>query len=99
MDATNIRTELQTELKHLQKKYPAQRWRALLIDDSQLNFTLTMRGYVGSLLIESNRYEGIAYVTTQLMIGKGSLIGVIVDLDKFETTTNRAMSLINTYGI
>ena len=49
------------KLEQLQKKYPQQKLRALVIDDSDLNFTFTFRGHIGITAIESNRYNGILY--------------------------------------
>ena len=50
--------ELKAKLNELQKKHPQTKLRALVIEDTDLNFTFTFRKAIGITAIESNRYNG-----------------------------------------
>lgn len=92
------------KLERLQKKYPQQKLRALVIEDSDLNFTFTFRGHIGITAIESNRYNGILYqrITqdrTNLANPQPLKIELIVQEKVFLMSVNRAIELLNRYGI
>lgn len=96
--------ELQQKLEQLQKKHPQQKLRALVIEDSDLNFTFTFRGHIGITAIESNRYNGILYqrITqdrTNLDNPHSLKIELIVQEKRFLMSVNRAVELLNQYGI
>ena len=92
------------KLERLQKKYPQQKLRALVIEDSDLNFTFTFRGHIGITSIESNRYNVILYqrITqdrTNLANPQPLKIELIVQEKVFLMSVNRAIELLNRYGI
>lgn len=96
--------ELQKKLEQLQKKCPQQKLRALVIEDNDLNFTFTFRGHIGITAIESNRYNGILYqrITqdrTNLDNPQPLRVELIVQEKVFLMSVNRAIELLNRYGI
>lgn len=96
--------ELMNKLEQLQKKNPQQKLRALVIKDNSLNFTFTFRGHIGITAIESNRYNGILYqrITqdrTDLNNSRPIKVELIVQEKAFLMSANRAIELLNRYGI
>lgn len=96
--------KLLQKLDELQKKYPQEKLRALVIKDSNLNFTFTFRGHIGITAIESNRYNGILYQRiTQDRTDLGNpgplKVELIVQERPFLLSVNRAIELIKKYGI
>lgn len=96
--------ELMNKLEQLQKKNPQQKLRALVIEDNSLNFTFTFRGRIGITAIESNRYNGILYqrITqdrTDLNNSQPIKVELIVQEKAFLMSANRAIELLNRYGI
>lgn len=96
--------ELKVKLNELQKKHPQTKLRALVIEDTDLNFTFTFRKAIGITAIESNRYNGILYqriTQDRTKAGEtGTLkIELIVKADEFDFSTVRSMSLTKKYEI
>lgn len=96
--------ELKAKLDELQKKHPQTKLRALVIENTDLNFTFTFRRAIGVTTIESNRYEGIIYQRiTQDRTQSGNpnalKIELIVKEEDFLLSVNRSSTLLNEYGI
>ncbi|MEY8737151.1 hypothetical protein AB9M75_08015 [Lactobacillus sp. AN1001] len=99
-----MKEELLAKLEELKKQYPERTLRALLIEDDNLNFTITMRKWVGSTIIESHNFNGIMY---QQIIQDKTLggdkpavkVGLIVAKYEFLLSSSRAYALLMEYGI
>lgn len=92
------------KLQEFQKKYPQHKLRALVIEDSDLNFTFTARGFIGVTAIESNRYNGIMYqrITqdrTDPDNPSALKVELIVQEEAFLLSVNRSFYLLSKYGI
>lgn len=97
-------SNLKDKLQELQKRCPQRKLRALVIEDTDLNFTFTFRRSIGVTTIESNRYNGILYQRiTQDRTKSGDpgalKIELIVDNERFDTSTVRSLPLIKKYEI
>lgn len=95
---------LRHKLSELQKKYPQHKLRALVIEDSNLNFAITGRKEVGVLTIESNVYKGIWWQQiTQDKTAQNDhsalRVELIVDEQEFMLSSSRSLYLIREYGI
>lgn len=99
-----MKTNLKDKLHELQKKYPQEKLRALVIKDSDLNFAFTFRRAIGVTTIESNRYNGILYQRiTQDRTDFGNpnslKVELIVNSKYFDVSTVRSLALVNKYEI
>lgn len=95
---------LKDKLDELQKKHPQTKLRALVIEDTDLNFTFTFRRSLGITAIESNRYNGILFqrITqdrTDLENPNSLKIELIVKEEDFLLSVNRSSVLLSKYGI
>lgn len=99
-----MKLNLKDKLNELQKKHPQTKLRALVIEDTDLNFTFTFRRSLGITAIESNRYNGILFqrITqdrTDPENPNSLKIELIVNSEEFDISTVRSMSLIKKYEI
>ena len=92
------------KLERLQKKYPQQKLRALVIEDSDLNFTLSAKRCASTLSIEGSAYKGILFQRVTINKGKtlnpkALTVELVVGEKEFLTSGNLALYLIKKYGI
>lgn len=92
------------KLERLQKKYPQQKLRALVIKDSDLNFTLSAKRCASTLSIEGSAYNGIIFQRMTVdkekpLNPKALIVELIVGENEFLTSGNRALHLLKQYGI
>lgn len=99
-----LELNLKDKLDELQKKHPQTKLRALVIEDTDLNFTFTFRRSLGITAIESNQYNGILFqrITqdrTDLENPSSLKIELIVKEEDFLLSVNRSSVLLSKYGI
>ena len=96
--------KIKNKLQELKNAYPELNLKALVIKYNDLNFAYTLRNYFGVSTIESNDYQGILYQRiTQERTAQNKypalVIEMVVDIEEFESSSNRSFYLIKEYGI
>lgn len=96
--------KLQKRLNELQKKYPQTKLRALVIKNSDLNFTLSAHRCASTLSIEGSAYKGIIFQRMTVdkerpLNPKALTVELIVGKDEFLASGNQALYLLKQYEI
>lgn len=96
--------EIEEKLHQLQKKYPQTKLRALVIKNSDLNFTLSALRCASTLSIEGSAYKGILFQRVTInkektLNPKALTVELVVGEKEFLTSGNLALYLIKKYGI
>ena len=96
--------KIKNKLQELKNEYPELNLKALVIKNNDLNFAFTLRNYFRVSTIESNDYQGILYQRiTQERTAQNKypalVIEMVVDIEEFESSSNRSFYLIKEYGI